>query len=103
MTMKWTGPLGANNKKHHLILAILTLVIVFAVIGILCARPVISSQEPVAYTVRKGDTLWDICRAHYGNTCDVREMVWWVRQLNNIEDPGRLQPGVKIYLPIRVD
>lgn len=100
MTMKWTGPLGANNKKHHLILAILTLVIVFAVIGILCARPAISSQEPVAYTVRKGDTLWTICRSFYGDNQDVRKMIWQVQQLNNIEDPGELQPGMELWLPI---
>ena len=99
MTMKWTGP-EAVNKKHRALVTIIILVLLFTVFSILCARPAISSQEPVAYTVRKGDTLWDICRAHYGNTCDVREMVWWVRQLNNIEDPGELQPGMELWLPI---
>lgn len=100
MTMKWTGPLGANNKKHHLILATLTLVLVFAIVGILCSRPASSHQEPVAYTVRKGDTLWTICRSFYGDNQDVRKMVWQVRELNGITDPGELQPGQQIYLPV---
>lgn len=114
MSIKWANS-KVNNKKHQdvkwhdhpcapcLTLATLTLVIVFIMIFIICIRPAASNTEPAVYTVRKGDTLWDICRRHYGDTCDIREMIWRTRELNGIGDPGQLRPGMMIYLPVIVD
>lgn len=91
--------------KHNpcapcMMMAILTLIIVFALISILCARPAGSSEDPDVYVVKKGDTLWGICRYIYGDMKDTRKMVYMMRKLNEIEDPGELQPGMELYLPI---
>lgn len=99
MTMKWTGP-EAVNKKHRALVTIIILVLLFTVFSILYARLAASSPEPVVYVVRKGDTLWNICKSYYGDNQDVRKMVWQVRELNGITDPGELQPGQQIYLPV---
>lgn len=109
MTFKWTdncieGPYRAKNKKiRRIFLATLTLFLVFALLAILYVRHVISAQDPDVYIVRKGDTLWDICKEIYGEMQDTREMVYRMMKLNNIKDPGKLKPGMKLLLPVIVD
>ncbi|NSW92818.1 MAG: LysM peptidoglycan-binding domain-containing protein, partial [Firmicutes bacterium] len=50
-----------------------------------------------------GDTLWGIVKKIYGERHDARELVYRTMQINNIKDPGRLQPGMRLYLPVIVD
>jgi nucleoid-associated protein YgaU len=98
------GPYRAKNKKtHRRQVAIITLVLVLTIVGILCSRTAVSQKDPDMYIVHKGDTLWGICKQVYGDMQDTREMVYLMRKLNNIEDPGALQPGMKLYLPVVVD
>jgi len=47
------------------------------------------------YTVKKGDNLAAICRAKYGNTDRIQEII----DLNHLSDPNYLYPGQKIILP----
>jgi spore germination protein YaaH len=79
------------------------LVLVCITVSIIFTYHVISYDEPFIYTVKSGDTLWGISKTVYGEMQDAREMVYLMMQINEIEDPGQLQPGMKIYLPIRVD
>lgn len=53
------------------------------------------AAEMVAYIVRKGDTMTDICIRQYGSDARVAE----VCALNNINDPDDIKEGEKIFLP----
>lgn len=92
-----------NKKARRILIATLLLVLVFGLIAIIFINNAISARDPDVYVVQKGDTLWIICRKIYGNSEDIREMIWRMRELNGIENPGELQPGMKLYLPVIVD
>ena len=53
------------------------------------------AAEMVAYIVRRGDTMTDICIRQYGSDARVAE----VCALNNIGDPDDIKEGEKIFLP----
>ena len=51
------------------------------------------------YTVRAGDTLWQIAGHFYGRQRDLRQVVFTLEQANGLR--GRvLQPGVDLRLPV---
>jgi LysM repeat protein len=52
-------------------------------------------QEPVSYTVQKGDTLLEICRQQYGSSDRLDE----VEQANGITDPDAIYVGQQLLLP----
>jgi nucleoid-associated protein YgaU len=52
-------------------------------------------QEPVSYTVQKGDTLLEICRKQYGSADRLKE----VEQVNGITDPDAIYVGQQLLLP----
>ena len=60
-------------------------------------QSVISEQvaEPVAYTVKKGETLNGICLSRYGSILKVPE----VCRLNNIKNADSIEEGQIILLP----
>lgn len=53
------------------------------------------SDEGVWYTIRWGDTLWDISRSFYRTP-------WYygmLARVNDIKDPDRIYAGTKIFIP----
>jgi nucleoid-associated protein YgaU len=80
--------------------ATLLLVIILAIILILFTQHATSTQGQTVYVVKRGDTLWGIAKELYGEQYDARKIVYRMMDLNGIEDPGQLQPGMEIYLPI---
>lgn len=48
-----------------------------------------------AYTVRPGDTLDNIAAAEYGEARHWR----FIATVNNIDDPARIRPGLRLQLP----
>jgi hypothetical protein len=48
--------------------------------------------------VRYGDSLWTIAREHGDPDRDVRDIVWQIEQVNDV-DAGDLQPGSEITIP----
>lgn len=58
----------------------------------------------VPYTVADGERLWDIA-AYYmdkqDGTNDIQRLIWDICQANKIENPGMLQPGQVIMIPLQ--
>ena len=55
--------------------------------------------EYVEYTVKSGDTLWNISSKYTSNNRDLRETVYEIKDLNGIKDVGNLEPGTKLKVP----
>lgn len=54
------------------------------------------TTEDRIYDVKKGDTLWEIARNHYGTP-----LKWnAIAQANDIDDPRRLRIGARLTLPL---
>ena len=47
------------------------------------------------YTVKSGDTLWDIAVSHYGDGRQYRK----IASANNIADPNRIDAGLELTIP----
>ena len=50
-------------------------------------------------SVNDGDSLWTLAKNHMPKDMDIREYVYHVAKYNDV-DPGDLNPGEKIKLPI---
>lgn len=46
-----------------------------------------------------GDTLWSLARPYVSDQDDIREVVYRIKELNQIRDAGDLQPGMTIRIP----
>ena len=51
--------------------------------------------------VQAGDTMWDIAARTAHKDMDVREMVYAMKELNNISDSGALVPGTVLKVPAK--
>ena len=49
--------------------------------------------------VRPGDTLWTIAEDFYGDSVDIREAVYAIKECSDIES-GMLSVGQKLLLPV---
>lgn len=58
-------------------------------------------HEMIEVVVRPGDTLWGLAR-QYAPSMDPREAVYIIRGANDGLDPGRLQPGDVLLIPMEV-
>jgi LysM repeat protein len=75
--------------------------IVLAVVfyfGIVHAGPLGESQITVIQ-VQSGDTVWKIAAEHSTERQDIREVVAVIRQLNQLDYNGRIQPGQSLKVP----
>lgn len=55
--------------------------------------------EMVSVVVQPGDTLWGLAR-QYAPGLDPRQAVYIIRTANGGLDPGRLQPGDVVLVPV---
>lgn len=53
------------------------------------------ARKPTKYTVKRGDTLLDICQTWYGDESRLEEIC----SMNHITDPNDIKAGQKILLP----
>ena len=64
------------------------------------------SGDSVQYdvvTVEENDTLWDIAARRVDNTKDIRQVIYDIEQFNTITNPGQLEPGMKIKIPVDLE
>ena len=59
------------------------------------APPSQEARKPTKYTVKRGDTLLDICQTWYGDERRLEEIC----SMNHITDPNDIKAGQKILLP----
>lgn len=64
-----------------------------------------TKPEPTDYltfehVVHSGDSLWSLCERYSGYE-DLQDIIQRVREDNGIEDPGQLQPGMRIKVRVR--
>ena len=83
--------------------AVLIMIIAFsAVFGAISAQaaddPADLSQLKAVYVV-EGDTLWSLIDEHYHTDNDIREAIYQVKKINNMESSD-LMPGQVLYIPI---
>lgn len=57
-------------------------------------RPIADKKTPKSYTVKKGDTLWAICKKELGDGSKFNE----IAKLNNISNPNVIKEGQVIKL-----
>ncbi len=71
-------------------------VVVASILALFVAFPVCA--ENYLYTVRPGDTLWDLSEKYLERGVAYTPRL---QKLNQVEDPEHLQPGSKLHFPIR--
>ncbi len=57
-------------------------------------RSTASKTTPKKYTVKKGDTLWNICKKELGDGQKYKE----IAKLNQLENPDKIYPGQELRL-----
>lgn len=50
--------------------------------------------------VSRGDTLWDIAREHTNKEYDIRNEIYSIKEINNLET-SNIYPGQELIVPIR--
>lgn len=58
------------------------------------SRSTASKTTPKTYTVKSGDTLWNICKKHLGDGQKYKE----IAELNKLENPDKIYPGQVLRL-----
>jgi LysM repeat protein len=56
--------------------------------------------EPVEYVVTRGESLWTIAGQFVGNDTDIREFIYRMRRLNDLQSPT-IHPGQVLLIPTR--
>ena len=100
---------GAIRRRKMLIRQYTALLIVLVLLMVLIPAFISvnarSNESPITsytvYTVQKNDTLWDLAEEITEDGTDVRQTVYEIRQLNDIDSSQELMPGRQIVLPYR--
>ena len=72
------------------------IIVVLFYLGSVYADPL---TEPQIIQVRPGDTVWKIAADHTTERQDIREVVAIIRQLNQLDHNGSIQPGQLLKVP----
>lgn len=75
------------------------LIAVVFYLGIVHADPLSDQSQVTVIQVRSGDTVWKIAAAHSTERQDIREIVSVIRQLNQLDHNGQIQPGQSLKVP----
>lgn len=83
------------NKKRFILVIMILIILVITLFSHCSAMP--KNNEIESITVSAGDTLWSIASEHKKSGQDVREYLYELRKLNNLEN-CIIYPGQKIKI-----
>ena len=94
--LKW-GVGEPYKKTYRIIMAIVVLVLAYAVMQHFMPTANANNQDIyIEHTVEPGETLWQIAQ-HYRPDVDPRQVVWEIRQVNDIG--AVIYPGQVVRVP----
>ena len=89
-------------KNRFRFITFVTVVVLLISMALGNLFPVVASDsDQISYTevkVQAGDTLWDLARAYGSENKDVRELIYDICQINDIE-AGSIYPGQILLIP----
>ena len=85
------------HKKLIFVLGLI--MIVFFGNMALGSTPTVDMEQARTVTIQRGDTLWNIAETVATDDVDIREVVFAIKKMNNLEDLGNLKPGTSIKVP----
>lgn len=93
-----------NRYEAFLFIVILTILSLICIVCSLYTNYARSAKhfETKTVVVSQGDTLWRIAQREQPNG-NIQELVYYIREINDIKDPGNLRPGQEILLPVEVE
>ena len=80
-----------------LVMCILLLLCILCIFYSYYAQP--KNFETKTVVISQGDTLWRIAQRERPNG-NIQELVYYIREVNSTKDPGSLQPGQEILVPV---
>ena len=81
-----------------LVMCILLLLCILCIFYSYYAQPP-KNFKTKTVVISQGDTLWRIAQRERPNG-NIQELVYYIREVNSIKDPGSLQPGQEILVPV---
>lgn len=60
-----------------------------------------SATQYVTVSVARGDTVWGIAGKYAGNHQDIRDIVYDIQKVNNLNKNAELEPGQQLKVPIK--
>ena len=91
-----------NKKRFIAFITLVILIVTFSAVGVFGLVQARASEktEVIEVEVCYGDTIWDLAK-QYGNAKkDIRELVYDICSINNI-DAYNLQSGQIILIPVK--
>ena len=87
------------NKKRFVLSISIFLVIIISIFNLCFAKTIEVETEEEEYVVQTGDTIWSIAGEFKNNNQDIRNYIYELRNLNNLDDciiyPGQVLKIIK--------
>ena len=94
-----------RNRRQMKIKMFKIMMVALIVVTTILSISALSSGDKKSYDeykevyVRPGDTLWSIAEDFYGDSMDLREAVYIIKECSDIES-AELQIGQKLLIPV---
>jgi nucleoid-associated protein YgaU len=87
-----------RSRTLALLFVVLVAVLVLFFPRVVHTQGLYPEGDQVAYTVRAGDTLWEIA-GQYAGKRDVREVIYQIQRANNLQTAD-IRPGQVLRIPL---
>ena len=92
------------KSKFRFIVSLIIISVIatsFNIITGLCNSSAITETQYANVAVEYGDTLWAIADDYTPEDTDIRETIYQICKINNI-DASELRPGMILKIPVRI-